>query len=93
MPESYFEPKMGNDVRLYMTAECPQLPAFEGRDIYIMNIFHSLFLSPLISGKSIFFHIERIFFFFSYCLKEFIITDLATCSHLFSLLQPPPPRS
>ena len=30
LPECYFEPRMDNNVRLYMTAECPQLPVFDG---------------------------------------------------------------
>ena len=76
MPESYFEPKMGNDVRLYMTAECPQLPAFEGRDIYYIYVafFHPIFLSPLISGTSIFLpQRDDIFSFFLYFPRKNIL--------------------
>ena len=67
MPESYFEPKMGNDVRLYMTAECPQLPAFEGRDIYYIYVaFFIPFFFPLsFLVHQFFFHKEMIFFLFS----------------------------
>ena len=30
LPDSYFEPKTDNQLTLYMTAECPQLPVFDG---------------------------------------------------------------